>query len=89
MKLKSVSGEDTVMAECIWCSEYSMSRKNPCMSFGSCCSHLCSSLRKQKNPFDVSINIKVIVTKKIASMDQRSKKEQFWWMIPRTEWVLL
>lgn len=40
-------------------------------------SHLCSSLRKQKNPFDVSINIKVIVIKKIASMDQRSKKEQF------------
>lgn len=47
------------------------------VSFGSCCSHLCSSLRKQKNPFDVLINIKVIVIKKIASMDQRSKKEQF------------
>jgi hypothetical protein len=34
------------------------------MSFGSCWSHLCSSLRKQKNPSDVSINIKLPKKKK-------------------------
>lgn len=64
MKLKSISQEDTVMAGCVWCSEYSRDKKNPCVSCGSCCSHLCSSLERQKNPFDVSINIKVTVTKK-------------------------
>lgn len=89
MKLESISQEDTIMAECIWCSEYRTNKKNPCMSSGSCCSHLCSSRRRRKNPLDISINIKVIFTKKIASTDQRSKKAQFWWMTPTIEWVLL
>ena len=57
--------------------EYTKSKKNPCMLCGSCCSHLFSSLRRQNNSFDISINIKVIISKKIAAMEQRSKKEQF------------
>lgn len=65
------------MAECIWCSEYSTNEKNPCMSFGSWCSPRCSSLGKQKNPFDVSVNIKVVVFKKTASTEKNPRKSSF------------
>lgn len=89
MKLKSISQEDIVTVECIWCS-YTKSKKNPCMSCGSHCSHLCLISQKAKNPFDISINIKAIISKKKKlPWSKRSKKEQFWWMIYRIEWVHL
>lgn len=36
-----------------------MSKEIPCTSSGPCCCHLCSSLRKQKNPFEVWANTEV------------------------------
>lgn len=82
MRLKSVSQEDTVMAERIWCSEYSTNKKNPCMSFvlgAAICVHL---LESKSIHLMVSINTKVVVFWKTASTQRDPSKSSF------NEWVL-
>lgn len=55
-------------------------KKSSCMSYGSCWSHLCSSPRNQKNPFDISINIKLqkLASKKLQTSYPRKSSFDEW-----------